>query len=204
MSLIHFGDILVLNRNQEWHFVENSQFSNTVGGRFSPFSCFNSSQTLLVSSLFHGNTLEVHIFMPMLYSLIKQHRKRSAPMRNPLNQMEIYYGIYNQPWKQLGDIPVFTRLNWGDERMNITPPNTPPTTPPSLPWWVRPMDAGRHTGTQQWSTHCIFIQAEQAAAQPSHSADQRQKISPLHRHSSVHLQTRIVLHVATHAHILAW
>lgn len=75
MSLIHFGDILVLNRNQKVHFVENSQFSNTVGGRFSPFSCFNSSQALLVSSLVHGNTLEVHIGMPVLYSLIKQHRK---------------------------------------------------------------------------------------------------------------------------------
>lgn len=136
----------------------------------------------------------------------KTTQKRSAPMRNPLNHVEIYYGTYIQPWKQLGDIPVFTRLNWGNERMNITPPkhSPPPTTPPSLPCWVRPMDAGRHTGTQQWSTHCIFIQAEQAAAQPSHSADQRQKISPLHRHSSVHLQTRIVLHVATHAHILAW
>lgn len=51
-------------------------------------------------------------------------------MRNPLNHVEIYYGTYIQPWKQLGDIPVFTRLNWGNERMNITPP---PPNHPSLP-----------------------------------------------------------------------
>lgn len=70
---------------------------------------------------------------------------------------------------------MFARLNWGNRRINITPPNTPLTLPLSC------VGSGLRTqaATQAPSSgsHTASL-SRPAAAQPSRSADQRRKISP--------------------------
>lgn len=123
---------------------------------------------------------------------LKNNKPKSVLPRNILSPVAVTC------MKLSGDIPVFTRLNWGIACLNITPQTlTPPSRGRSALWTqatTKAPSSGAHTASL----------SRQRGQWPRPHQLHRSKISPHYRRGSVHLQSHIVLNTVTHAHILAW
>lgn len=78
------------------------------------------------------------------------------------NQVEIYCWLEHPAIKMAWDIPVFTRLNWGNESINITPQTL---TPPSRVGSGLCTQATRQAPSS--STHTLHLYAGRAGSSPA-------------------------------------